>query len=125
MRDYRTPLSKARGLGAAKSGVGHFVGQRISAVALAVLIPVFIWSVAALPSGDYEAARAWLSTPWGGLVTLLTLTAAFYHMRMGLQVVVEDYIHKPTLKTTLLIANTLVAMGLWLAALYSVLAIAT
>jgi len=125
MGDYRTPLSKARGLGSAKSGVGHFISQRISAIALLVLIPTFIWSVATLPSGDYAAAQAWLGSPWGAIVTLLTLTAAFYHMRIGLQVVIEDYIHKPGAKSVLLIANTLIAAGLWIAALYSVLAIAT
>jgi len=76
MGDYRTPLSKARGLGSAKSGVGHFISQRISAIALLVLIPTFIWSVATLPSGDYAAAQAWLGSPWGAIVTLLTLTAA-------------------------------------------------
>ena len=125
MTDFRTPLSKARGLGSAKSGVGHFIGQRVSAIALIVLIPTFIWSVAALPSGGYEAAAAWLGSPWGAIVTLLTLTAAFYHMRLGLQTVVEDYIHKPATKSVLLIANTLIAAGLWIAALYSVLALAT
>ena len=124
MRDYRTPLSKARGLGAAGSGVGHFIAQRVSAVALVVLIPLFIWSIAALPSGDYDSARAWIGSPLGALVTVLTLSAAFFHMRIGLQVVIEDYIHVPATKAALLIANTLLAAGLWLVMIYSVLAIA-
>jgi succinate dehydrogenase / fumarate reductase membrane anchor subunit len=124
MSDFRTPLARARGLGAAKSGVGHFIAQRVSAIALLILIPIFLWSVAALPSGGYEAARAWVGSPLGALVMLLTLTAAFYHMRLGLQVVVEDYIHKPATKHILLIANTLIAAGLWIAALYAVITIA-
>jgi len=124
MADFRTPLARARGLGAAKSGVGHFIAQRVSAIALLLLIPVFLWSVVALPSGGYEAARDWLASPLGALVMLLTLTAAFYHMRLGLQVVVEDYIHKPATKHVLLIANTLAAAGLWIAALYAVIMIA-
>ncbi|XBQ17074.1 MAG: succinate dehydrogenase, hydrophobic membrane anchor protein [Oceanicaulis sp.] len=125
MTDYRTPLSKARGLGSAKSGVGHFIGQRVSAIALAVLVPLFIWSVAALPSGDHAAASAWLGSPLGAIVTILALSAAFFHMRIGLQVVIEDYIHKPATKMVLLIANALIPAGLWLAMIYAVLVIAT
>ena len=124
MADFRTPLARARGLGAAKSGVGHFIAQRVSAIALLILIPVFLWSVVSLPSGGYEAARDWIASPLGALVMLLTLTAAFYHMRLGLQVVIEDYIHKPATKHLLLIANTLIAAGLWIAALYAVIMIA-
>jgi succinate dehydrogenase / fumarate reductase membrane anchor subunit len=124
MADFRTPLARARGLGAAKSGVGHFIAQRVSAIALLLLIPVFLWSVIALPSGGYEAARDWIASPLGALVMLLTLTAAFYHMRLGLQVVIEDYIHKSATKHILLIANTLIAAGLWIAALYAVIVIA-
>ena len=124
MADFRTPLARARGLGAAKSGVGHFIAQRVSAIALLILIPVFLWSVVSLPSGGYEAARDWIASPLGALVMLLTLTAAFYHMRLGLQVVIEDYIHKLATKHLLLIANTLIAAGLWIAALYAVIMIA-
>lgn len=121
MSDFRTPLARARGLGAAKSGVGHFIAQRVSAIALLILIPVFLWSVVTLPSGGYEAARDWIASPLGALVMLLTLTAAFYHMRLGLQVVIEDYIHKLATKHALLIANSLVSAGLWIAALYAVI----
>jgi succinate dehydrogenase / fumarate reductase membrane anchor subunit len=124
MADYRTPLARARGLGSAKSGVGHFITQRVSAVALAILVPLFIWNVAAKAGASYEEARAWLGSPLGALVVLLTLTAAFYHMRLGLQVVIEDYIHKPATKALLLIGNTLIAAGLWIVVVYSVLRIA-
>lgn len=125
MSDFRTPLARARGLGSAKSGVGHFIAQRVSALALVVLIPLFVWSIASLPSADYETARAWIGSPLGAILTLLTLTATFYHMRLGLQTVIEDYIHKPVTKAFLLSANTLIAAGLWIAALYAVLAIAS
>ena len=121
MSDFRTPLARARGLGAAKSGVGHFIAQRVSAIALLILIPVFLWSIVTLPSGGYEAARDWIASPLGALVMLLTLTAAFYHMRLGLQVVIEDYIQSPATKHILLITNTLVSAGLWIAALYAVI----
>ena len=125
MSDFRTPLARARGLGSAKSGVGHFIAQRVSALALVVLIPLFVWSIASLPSADYETARAWIGSPLGAILTLLTLTATFYHMRLGLQTLIEDYIHKPVTKAFLLSANTLIAAGLWIAALYAVLAIAS
>lgn len=124
MADLRTPLSRAKGLGAAKAGSGHFIAQRVSAVALLVLIPVFVWMIARLPDMSYEAARATFASPLGALVVLLTLTAAFYHMRLGLQVVIEDYISTPVTRAGLLIVNTLVTAGLWLVALYSILVIA-
>jgi succinate dehydrogenase / fumarate reductase membrane anchor subunit len=125
MTDYRTPLSKVRGLGSAKSGVGHFIAQRVTAIALVVLVPVFLFQLAKHGGGDYEAARAWVGSVPGAIVTLLTMTAAFYHMRLGLQVVIEDYIHKSGTKAALLIVNTLIAAGLWIAVVYSVLRIAS
>lgn len=125
MSDFRTPLARARGLGAAKSGVGHFIAQRVSAVALLILIPIFTWSLAKYGFSDYQTARAWVGSPFGAIVILLTLTAAFYHMRLGLQVVIEDYIQASGLKIALLLANTLLAAGLWLATLYAVLSVAT
>lgn len=124
MADFRTPLSRAKGLGSAKSGVHHFITQRVSAVALLILIPIFLWQVVALPAGDYETAQAWLASPVGALVMLLTLTAAFYHSRLGLQVFIEDYIANPTTKHILLIFVTLVAAALWLATLYAIIMIA-
>ena len=125
MSDFRTPLARARGLGAAKSGVGHYITQRVSAIALVILIPLFVWSIASLPSADYETARAWIGSPLGAILTLLTLTATFYHMRLGLQVFIEDYIQKPVTKALLLSANTLIAAGLWIAALYAVITVAS
>lgn len=124
MAELRTPLSRAKGLGSARSGSGHFIAQRVSAVALILLIPVFVWMIARLPDMSYETARAAIGSPLGALVLLLTLTAAFYHMRLGLQVVIEDYISKPFTRAGLLIANTLVVAGLWLVALFSILVIA-
>jgi len=123
MADYRTPLSKVRGLGAAKSGVGHFIGQRVSAIALFVLLPVFFGALA-LNSGSLQEAYALLAHPLGAIVTLLTLTAAIYHMRLGLQVFIEDYIRNAGTKFVLLISNTLLCAVLWIAALYSILRIA-
>jgi len=125
MTDFRTPLARARGLGAAKSGVQHYIAQRVSALALVILLPLFIWSIASLPNASYETARAWVGSPLGAILTLLTLTATFYHMRLGLQVFIEDYIRKPVTRALLLSANTLIVAGLWLAVLFAVITIAS
>lgn len=124
MGDFRTPLARVRGLGSAKSGTGHFITQRVSALALVVLMPLFLFGLAKNASAGYEAASAWIGSPFGAILTLLAMTAALYHMRLGLQTVVEDYIYKPATKAALLILNTFVTAGLWIAVLYSVLALA-
>ena len=78
----------------------------------------------ALNSASLEDVYAFIANPLGAILTLLTVTAAIYHMRLGLQVVVEDYIHNSGTKLVLLIANTLLCALLWIAALYSILRIA-
>jgi len=124
MTDYRTPTSKVRGLGASGHAAGHWIAHRVSSVAMFLLVPVFVWMLATSGAPDPQMTRDFLASPAGAIVTLLTLTAAFYHMRLGLQVVIEDYIHKPGTKAALLIANTLITAGLWLAAAFSLLKIA-
>ena len=122
--DSRTPLSKARGLGSAKSGVGHFIAQRVSAIALIFLIPIFIVSLVRLPGYDYESAKNFVGSPVGALIMLSTLTAALYHMRLGLQTVVEDYISKQSTRSLLLMFNTFIAAAAWLVILYSIITLA-
>jgi succinate dehydrogenase / fumarate reductase membrane anchor subunit len=112
MAGYRTPLRRARGLGSAKTGVGHFLGQRVSAVALVFLVLWGVWSAFFLArTGDYESAQAWLASPGNVALLVLTAAAAFYHMQLGMRVIVEDYIHKPATKAVLLIANLFVCYG--------------
>ncbi|MFN3835922.1 MAG: succinate dehydrogenase, hydrophobic membrane anchor protein [Glycocaulis sp.] len=124
MSDFRTPLARVRGLGSAKSGTGHFIAQRVSALALVVLMPLFLVMLAKHAGAGYDEAAAFIGSPFGAILTLLAMTAALYHMRLGLQTVIEDYISKTGTKAALLILNTFVAAGLWLAVLYSVLALA-
>lgn len=118
MSDYRTPTSKVRGLGASGHGAGHWIAHRVSSVAMFLLAPVFVWMLAMSGAPDPAATREFLASPAGAIVTLLTLTAAFYHMRLGMQVVIEDYIHKAGMKFFLLISNTLLTAGLWLATVF-------
>ena len=112
MTGYRTPLGRARGLGSAKTGVGHFIGQRVSAVALVFLVLWGVWSAFFLArAGDYESARQWLASPVNAALLVLTAAAAFYHMQLGMAVIVEDYVHKPASKALLLIANVFVCFA--------------
>ena len=124
MKSMMTPAKRTNRLGSAKSGTRHFIAQRVSAVALAIALPLFVLALAFSGAPDPDAARAFFGSAWGALLTLITLTAALYHMRLGLQVVVEDYIHGAGLKFTLLIGNTLIAYGLWLAGVYALFRLA-
>jgi succinate dehydrogenase / fumarate reductase, membrane anchor subunit len=102
----RTPLSRARGLGSAKSGVSHFIQQRASAMFLAVLLPWFGLSVILGTDGHFLSVSQWLAQPFNAAGTLLLVLTGVFHMRLGLQVVIEDYIHKPVTRTLCLLANT-------------------
>ncbi|HVN00177.1 MAG TPA: succinate dehydrogenase, hydrophobic membrane anchor protein [Caulobacteraceae bacterium] len=116
----RTPLGRARGRGASKHGVGHFIVQRVTAVALVVLV---LWGLASafnLASGDYDTAAGFLRSPVNaGLASLLAL-AAFWHMQVGMQVIIEDYFARPATKAILLVLNVFVT---WLAGALTILSI--
>lgn len=98
----RSSLRRASGLGAARKGVGHWWAQRATAVAL---MPLTLWLTAsfiALGDDDYQTFIIWLKTPIVTTVMPLLLIALFYHMALGLQVVIEDYVHRELLKMALL-----------------------
>ncbi len=120
----RTPMKTAAGLGSAKSGTDHFIAQRVSAVALAALVPWFIFSIVTAYRAGYADAAAWLAAPVNAIAMLLLVSAAFYHMRLGLQVVIEDYIGKHGTRAALLILNTFAAGVLWVASVFSILKVA-
>lgn len=92
-RNTRTPLARAAGLGSSKSGVEHWFAQRVSAVALVPLTLWFVASIIAHSGSDHAAFIAWLSTPFAALPMILLLIALFHHIALGLQVVIEDYMH--------------------------------
>lgn len=110
MSGYSTPLRQARGLGSAGRGVGHFIGQRVSAIALLVLSPWAVWSAIVLARTDFAGARAWLTRPVDATLLILLAFAGLYHGRLGLQVIIEDYFSGLG-RTGLLILNTFVALG--------------
>ena len=124
MATHRTPLGRVRGLGSAKHGVGHFIGQRVSAVALVVLMLWGVYSALSLAQADHAAASQWLRSPWRAVPLALLLGVGLYHGQLGMRVVIEDYIHRPATKTTLLILNLFVC---WLGAaigIFSILKVA-
>jgi succinate dehydrogenase / fumarate reductase membrane anchor subunit len=120
----QSPLARARGLGSAKDGVEHWWAQRVSAVALVPLTFWFVFSIAAQAGSGGDAMIAWIASPVSAVLLVLYMAAVFYHSQLGLQVVVEDYVHHEGLKLFTLLAlqfaNILLAAG----AIFSVLYIA-
>ena len=92
-RDYRSPVGRARGLGSAKSGTGHFWRQRVTAVFLALLTPWILGMLVALAGADQAQVQAALARPVNAVALALFAISLFAHARMGLQVVIEDYVH--------------------------------
>ncbi|PKM02776.1 MAG: succinate dehydrogenase, hydrophobic membrane anchor protein, partial [Gammaproteobacteria bacterium HGW-Gammaproteobacteria-5] len=88
----RTPVGRARGLGSAKEGVAHWTAQRISAVALALLTPWFVWLAIGLVGADQALAAARLGEPVNATLMLAYVGALLWHGQLGLQVVIEDYV---------------------------------
>ena len=119
----KTPLNKVRGLGSAKEGVEHFWHQRVSAIALVPLVLWFLWTVPTHVGADYETVRAWIAGPLTAIPLLLFIAVAFYHMKLGLQTVIEDYISGHGLKIVLLVLSTFFSYGLAAASAFAVLQI--
>jgi succinate dehydrogenase / fumarate reductase, membrane anchor subunit len=118
----RTPLGKVRGHGAGHGGTGHFIAQRVSAVALLILAPWFAVTAAlTMPDPGYVSAIDFLSQPLNAVGVILLLVAGLYHMRLGMQVIVEDYIQKPVAKALVLVGSALVIIALGAGAIFAVL----
>ena len=122
--DFRTPIARARGLGSAKDGTRHWWMQRLTAIAL---LPLTVWLVAsliAIGTADHAQTVRWIRSPAVSIALLLTIAALFHHAQLGLQVVIEDYVHGEGKKLTALIAVKLLAIALAATAAFSVLRIA-
>jgi len=89
---FRSPLGAARGLGSAKSGTGHWMAQRLTAIALLPLTLWFIWSLLCMAGADYATFTAWLANPLIAVLMSAFSLMLFYHAALGLQVVIEDYV---------------------------------
>lgn len=121
MSDMRTPLGKVRGLGSAKEGTSHFWLQRMSAVALVPLVVFFIGLVISLQGASYAEVKAVLAHPFIALVMALFVLTGVYHMRLGMQVIIEDYIHGEGLKVLLVMLNTFFTVVVGVACIYAIL----
>jgi succinate dehydrogenase / fumarate reductase membrane anchor subunit len=120
----RSPLGRALGLGSAKEGVEHWWLQRVTAVAL---VPLALWFVAGLVGhlgADYGTAVAWLRSPLTAVAMILLVIATFVHMALGVQVVIEDYVHHEAARVASLLLVRLASWALGAAALFAILRVA-
>ncbi len=119
----RTPLGRALGLGSAKEGVGHWWAQRMSALALVPLTVWFVASLVAMAGADYFAIRDWIGSPVVAGLLVLLIVATFYHTALGLQVIIEDYVHHPAVKFAGLLTVNAAAAVLALTGVLAVLTV--
>jgi succinate dehydrogenase / fumarate reductase, membrane anchor subunit len=119
----RTPLARAKGLGASGGGTEHFWHHRISAVSNALLIIPFIIIVASLVGRPYPEVVAIVSQPVVAILLALFVVSVTYHMRLGMQIVIEDYVHGEGAKFAAVIANTFFAILIATACLFAILKI--
>ena len=120
----RSPIARARGLGSARKGTQSFLAQRASAVALIPLCSWFVFSMLRVGGGQYETVHEWAAQPTAALLLGLFVLGLFYHAQLGIQVVIEDYVHIRWLKLSSLVLLRLLVFLLAGAALFSVLRIA-
>ena len=117
----RSALGRARGLGSAKDGVGHWWAQRLTAIAL---VPLCLWlviSVIRLSRLDYVGLHHWFANPGNSTLMILLAATAFYHGQLGLQVVIEDYVHKESIRIACLIVVKLLSVMLGVFSVVSIL----
>jgi len=121
---FRTPLARARGLGSAKEGTGHWVVQRITAIALVPLCLWFVVSVLMLMHADYVTVVNWMHTPWVAVLLVLLVATVYWHACLGLQVVIEDYVHDEWLKLSAIVLIRFISVILTAAGIFVVLRVA-
>jgi len=116
-----TPLKRVRGLGSAHEGASHFLAQRITAVANLILAPFAVGLIAALAGADLATVKATLANPAVAIALLVLIISMTVHMRLGMQIIIEDYVHGEGMKVLLLLANTLFTLLIATVAIFAVL----
>lgn len=122
--NLRTPLSRAKGLGSAKEGIGHWWMQRVTSL---FLIPLIVWGalmMASLGGYDYHYFTNWLAEPLNAILTIALLVVVCYHAALGLQVIIEDYVHLTVVKIMSIVAVYLLSFVLALVGVLAVIKIA-
>lgn len=119
----QTPLGRVRGLGTARDGAQHFWWQRLTALANVPLVIALVIVVINLAGADYETARAMISRPLVSIALLLLILSATYHMRLGMAVIIEDYVRGELTKVLALACNILVSIAIAVGSVFAILKI--
>ena len=120
-KSMRTPLGRVRSLGASHSGTSDFWRQRITAVAMALLMVPVVVVVMMLLGRNQAGAAQILGSPVVAIILLLFIVASSWHMKIGLQVVIEDYVHQETVKLVAIMANNFFSFAVALASIYAII----
>jgi succinate dehydrogenase / fumarate reductase, membrane anchor subunit len=124
MSDMRTPLRKVRGLGSAKDGTGHFWRIRLSSIALIPLSFFLLGWILSLDGAGYDEVRAALAEPLIALAASLFILISLDHMQLGMQIIIEDYVHAEGTKVALIMLNIFFAVAVGAASVFAILKIA-
>lgn len=119
--NMRTPLKNVRHLGSAKEGADHFWMQRVTAVANLILGLFLVWLIASLAGADYVTVKSTLANPIVALLLAMLIVSATIHMRLGMQVIIEDYITRDSTKIVLLLLNNFFAILVAAASVWAIL----
>ena len=122
-KDLRSPLAKAKGLGASGSGSHHFWLQRMTALALIPIIMYLVFSIALIPEASYSAVIAWLQAPFNAIMMALLVVVSFQHAHLGLQVILEDYLSNHSTRLIAIIAVKFISYFMMAAGLYAIIKI--
>ncbi|MEQ8442483.1 MAG: succinate dehydrogenase, hydrophobic membrane anchor protein [Alphaproteobacteria bacterium] len=120
----KSPLGKVRGLGSAKEGTHHWWAQRVTAIALLPLTLWFVFALAGNAGADHAAMTQWLAHPFNAVAMLLLVAATFHHLQLGVQVVIEDYVHDEGKKIAAMLLLKLGTAVLAVASVFAILKVA-
>jgi succinate dehydrogenase membrane anchor subunit len=121
---YKTDYSRVHGLGSAHEGAHHFWVQRITAITLIPLTVFFVFPFASALGSGYEAVRATYQNGWHAFIAISLIIVVLWHLKLGLEVIIDDYVHSKPLRLTLLLANIILNGGFAIAGVFAVAKIA-